>query len=69
MAISIIIGIVSAFTYTGTASFSGKLKVTLDHIANGTFRPDVQSILWIPEGAPFVSPRVCIGLMYPILSR
>ena len=51
VAISIVIGIVSAFTYSGTATFSGKLKVTLDHIMNGTFRPDVQSLLWVPEGA------------------
>ena len=51
MAISIIIGIVSAFTYSGTVAWNGKLKATLDHIANGTFRAEVQSLLWIPEGA------------------
>ena len=60
MAISIVIGIVSALTYSGTATFSGKLKATLDHIANGTFRPDVQSLLWVPEGLSSISIRVYI---------
>jgi len=51
VAISVVIGIVSAFTYSGAATFHGKLKVTLDHILNGTFRPDIQRLLWVPEGA------------------
>ena len=51
VAISVVIGIVSAFTYSGTATFHGKLKMTLDHISNGTFSPDFQSLLWVPEGA------------------
>ena len=51
VAISVVIGIVSAFTYSGTATFHGKLKMTLDHIANGTFYPQVQDLLWVPEGA------------------
>ena len=64
MAISIIIGIVSAFTYSGTVTFNGKLKVTLDHIVNGTFRPDVQNLLWVPEGALFILLCVCTGIDY-----
>lgn len=59
VAISVMIGIVSAFTYSGTATFRGKLKATLDHISNGTFRPDVQSLLWVPEGAEFVPLCAC----------
>ena len=51
VAISVVIGVVSAFTYSGTATFHGKLKMTLDHISNGTFLPDVQGLLWVPEGA------------------
>lgn len=62
MAISIIIGIVSAFTYSGTVTFNGKMKVTLDHIMNGTFRPDIQSLLWVPEGALFILLHVRIGI-------
>jgi len=56
-----VIGIVSAFTYSGTATFHGKLKVTLDHISNGTFLPHVQRLLWVPEGAWFVPSCVCAG--------
>ncbi|KAF9779589.1 hypothetical protein BJ322DRAFT_1024456 [Thelephora terrestris] len=32
-----------------TVTFNGNLKATLDHIVNGTFRPEVQSLLWVPE--------------------
>jgi hypothetical protein len=59
VAISVMIGIVSAFTYSGTATFHGKLKATLDHISNGTFRPDVQSLLWVPEGVELVPSCAC----------
>jgi dipeptidyl aminopeptidase len=51
VAISIVIGLFSAFKYSGTATFRGKLKVTLDHILNGTFLPNAQSLLWVPDGA------------------
>ena len=61
VAISVVIGIVSAFTYSGTATFHGKLKATLDHISNGTFRPEIQSLLWVPEGAWFVFPGIRAG--------
>ena len=60
VAISIIIGIVSAFAYTRTVTFNGKLKATLDPIADGTFRLDVQSLLLSPESALFVPPCLCI---------
>ena len=55
MEISIIIGIVSAFTYGGTVAWNGKLKAALDHIVNGTF-PEIQSLLWVPEGALSIPP-------------
>lgn len=45
------IGVYAALTWSGTAAVHrGSLKMTMDHIANGTFRPDVQSLNWVPEG-------------------
>jgi hypothetical protein len=61
VAISIVIGIVSAFTCSGTVTIGVKLRVTLDQIANDTFRPDAQSLLWVPEGASFIHSHVCVG--------
>jgi dipeptidyl aminopeptidase len=50
-----VIGLVAAITYHGSSNTPrGYLKMTMDHIANGTFRPDTQQLLWVPEGDYYI---------------
>ncbi|THU97687.1 dipeptidyl aminopeptidase [Dendrothele bispora CBS 962.96] len=45
-----IIGIIAAHTYVGTVyRLPGTRKITMDHIFNGTFSVQRQSISWVPE--------------------
>jgi dipeptidyl aminopeptidase len=45
-----IIGIIAAHTYKGTNyRLPGATRITMDHVFNGTFSPDRQSLHWVPE--------------------
>ncbi|KAL0569963.1 Dipeptidyl peptidase 4 [Marasmius crinis-equi] len=47
---SALIGLIAARTYVGTGyRLPGTKKVTMDHIFNGTFSPQRNSVEWVPE--------------------
>lgn len=47
---AIIIGVVAAFSYTGTSyRIRGTKHITMDHLFNGTFGSSSQSVRWVPE--------------------
>lgn len=50
--LAIIIGVIAAKTYRGTsfAIFRGSKPLTMDHVFNGTFYAQHQSVRWVPEG-------------------
>ncbi|KAK1233376.1 Dipeptidyl peptidase 4 [Marasmius sp. AFHP31] len=50
LGLSALIGLIAARTYVGTGyKLPGTKKVTMDHIFNGTFYPQRNSVEWVPE--------------------
>ncbi|KAK7685763.1 hypothetical protein QCA50_011109 [Cerrena zonata] len=50
VATAAIIGMFAAFSYTGTSyRVRGTKHITMDHIFNGTFRAQSQTVRWVPE--------------------
>ncbi|KAJ7281993.1 dipeptidyl aminopeptidase [Mycena rebaudengoi] len=50
VALSGLIGIIAAHSYVGTTYHApGMRKITMDHVFNGTFLVDRQSLAWVPE--------------------
>jgi len=50
VSLAAVIGIFAARAYTGTPfRIHGTRHITLDHIFNGTFSANSQSVLWVPE--------------------
>lgn len=52
VSLSAIIGMVAAFTYSGASSYHapGVKKITMDHVFNGTFAIESETLRWVPEG-------------------
>ena len=50
-----IIGITAAFTYITPEHGARTNSLTMDHIFNGTFYPERESVNWVPEGLSAVS--------------
>ncbi|KAL4265734.1 peptidase S9B family protein [Pleurotus pulmonarius] len=51
VSLSAIIGMVAAFTYSGANSYHapGVKKITMDHVFNGTFAIESETLRWVPE--------------------
>ncbi|KAL4251589.1 peptidase S9B family protein [Abortiporus biennis] len=50
VSIAALIGLFAAFSYTGTSyQIRGTKHITMDHVFNGTFWAEKQSLRWVPE--------------------